>query len=76
MSAPITPPPQQPVDEIAAQIEALSSGMEKLLSGRLNKKAILVLLRETSGLGMRDIEKVLEAARSLRTHFLKKEPPR
>lgn len=56
---------------IADQIAAISEGITKLREGRLNKKAILLLISHASGIGQRDVERVLDALADLEAAYLK-----
>jgi len=56
---------------IAVDLYKLSEGVESLLNGALNRKAIVILLKETTGLGAKDINTVLDGLVGLRLHYLK-----
>ena len=56
---------------LADAIVELSKHMQAIFSGRLNKRAILVLLRASSGLPMCDIEKVLNSLATLQVQYTK-----
>ena len=60
------------VEDIAVNIEKLSKQVTKLLNGRLNRKAIVILLAYTSGLGQGVINQVLHAIEDLEGKTLKK----
>lgn len=61
-----------PTEEIAEAVIALSQGVKKLLSGRLNKKAIVVLLQDSTSMGRRSIEEVLAALEGLEDRYINK----
>lgn len=60
---------QEPIPaEIMAQaIIEIAAAMEKLNNSGLKRKAIVALIHDTSGLGKRDIEMVLNNLEALRT---------
>jgi hypothetical protein len=59
--------------ELAEQVEALSSAVEKLRGGRVNEKAIVVLLKWVTGMPMYEIKRVLDALEDLPSLVLKYE---
>lgn len=63
-----------PVEILAENIQAISEGMTKLRSGRLNERALLVLLRDATNLPMKDIRYVLNALDQLESLYLKPKP--
>lgn len=52
-------------EEMANAIRNISSGMKSMLSAGLNRRAITVLLRESSGVGAGNVCKVLDALEDL-----------
>lgn len=65
----------EPIDEIAAEIEVLSQGVRKLLSGRLTERALVTLIYDsmpTKIVGKLEIREVLNAAANLKELYLKK----
>lgn len=66
--------------ELLAQLESelrqISGAVRRLLAGPIKRRAVLVLLKDslpqTSGIGIRDIDTVIEAIESLDTQYLKK----
>lgn len=64
---------QNPIDtEVLAQsIVDLSDGVKSLLSGPLKRDAIIVLLRDYTGLPKRDISTVLYGLEGLRKEYTK-----
>lgn len=68
--------PQEPEKEIPTEVLAqsileISLGVKKLLDGRLNERALNVLLREATGVGIAEIKKVLDALEHLDQRYLK-----
>ena len=64
---------RETVEIIAQNIETLASGVRKILDGRLNKRAIVLLLASASGGMNREVvARVLEAIADLDKTFLKK----
>lgn len=57
---------------LASEIKAVADAAKKLLNSKLEKRAILVLLKDMSGYPMAQIEKILDCASRLDT-FIKKE---
>lgn len=51
---------------LAEAITRIGDGFRELQASGLNRKAIVVLLRDATGLGKRDIETVLDALARLR----------
>lgn len=56
---------------LASAILEIEQAAKKLLGGRLTKHALLVLLKDSSGVPMRTIDKVLEHTASL-SRYVKK----
>lgn len=48
-----------PEENLADAIRKISSGMEKLTRSGLTRKAVVVLLKDATGVGKKEIEKVL-----------------
>lgn len=73
-----------PTEVIAESIVTIAEGMKKLRSGRLNDRALLLLIQHaapnlptngygnTAKVGMREIKAVIEGLESLEATFLKK----
>lgn len=69
-----------PTEVIADSIVAISEGIKKLRSGRLNDKALLLLIQHASPqllapyrkVGITEIKAVIEGMESLESTFLKK----
>lgn len=61
----------EPAEVIAGSIREISEGIRKLRAGRLNDKALLLLLSHASGIGQRQVERVLDALKTLDSTYLK-----
>lgn len=61
----------EPVEILAKSIMDLSDGYNKVMSGHLKRHALVVLLKDATGLSQRDIVKVLDAISSLKTMYTK-----
>lgn len=61
----------EPDELIAASIIKISEGMQAINKGPLNRRAILVLLKDATGLTFAEITKVLDAQADLRRLYLK-----
>lgn len=62
----------EPLEVIAKSIIEVADACAKMNSSKLNRRAILLLLKDLTGLPMADIGKVLDAAPKLKDHYLKK----
>ena len=51
--------------QIAESIRRIQDGTQKLLKAGLNRRALLVLLKDSSGISMADIAKVLDSLGTL-----------
>lgn len=56
---------------IAESIVAIAEGAKKLTNSGLNQRAILVLLKDATGVPMTDIKKVLHGLESLEEKYCK-----
>lgn len=61
-------------EQIAAHIQALAYHSNILLNGRLKKDAVIILLHDMTGIGKRDIARVLDALPQLSARYLKSQP--
>lgn len=61
------------VEELGDAIDRIDNTMRTLSSGRLNRKALIVLISYQSKLGQGEVEKVISALESLRSAFLNPE---
>jgi hypothetical protein len=61
----------EPLELIAASIITIADGIRKINSSRLKKRAVLLLLRDVTGIGMNEIEKIIDCADKLEAHFVK-----
>lgn len=59
------------VEVIAASILAIAEGMKAVRKTRLTRKAIICLIHDTSRIGKRDIEIVLNSLERLEVDWLK-----
>ncbi len=59
------------ITEIATNIANLSNQVESLLNGRLNKKAIIILLANSTKMPQYQVENMLEALANLGKTYLK-----
>lgn len=62
---------RETVETIACEIAKLSRQVSALLSGRLNRKAVILLLVASSGMNQRDVGMVLDAIEGLEGKYLK-----
>lgn len=58
-------------EAFAQNIQAISDGMQALLSSRLRKRAIVLLLNDSCGVSMANIVKVLDALPELSKTYLR-----
>lgn len=67
---------QQPVptEVLAESIVAIAAGMKKIRAGRLGERALVVLLKDSTGVAQYEIKKVLDGLESLEATYLKKKP--
>lgn len=61
---------KSPVEQIADNLVNLTSAVEALLKGPLNRKALLTLLAASSKLNRSTIDQVLTSIQNLRKDFL------
>lgn len=61
------------LEEVAKEIESLSAAIKKLNSGRLKRRAITVLIRDSISppMSLNDINAVLDASADLASKYLK-----
>lgn len=69
-------PPSEPIaaEILAASIVDIAAGMKKLDAGRLKRRALVILIAESSGVRRGDVEAVLNSMESLETSWLKPAP--
>jgi hypothetical protein len=63
--------PPIPTEVLAAHIKHISDGVGKIRSGRLNEKALLLLVSHASGVAQRDVRAVLDSLADLERTYLK-----
>jgi hypothetical protein len=61
------PPIEKPI--LAEAIVEISDGVTELLKSGVNHRAVVVLLRDQTGIAKRDIEHVLRALKSLKQDY-------
>ena len=64
-----------PTEILAQSIVEISQGVRKLRAGRLNDKALRILLSHTSGLSQKTVAQVLNALEDLEAHYIRKVKP-
>ncbi len=64
--------PEVPAEILAQSIETVANGMRKILSTRLSKRALMILIRDACNLSLTEIGNVLDAIENLDKRFLKK----
>jgi len=64
----------EPYELIADSIIKISEAFEKINSGRLKRRVILLLIKDMTGIGLSEIEKVFIAAEGLKNTFIKSMP--
>lgn len=60
-----------PVEVLAADIEKIAKAAEALFASRLKPRTVFMLVSKMSGVGMKDVEYVLNSARQLAKEYLK-----
>ena len=66
------PDDEIPVEVLATEIVKLAKGMQALEKSRLSSRAILVLLKDATGLSFEQIRRVLAGLRDLEKTYVKK----
>lgn len=61
-----------PVEILAESIKEIAAGVKKLRSGKLNDRAIILLISDNCNVGRPAIRKVLESMETLAATYLKK----
>jgi len=62
---------KESIGVIAASITDLATAVRELSASKLKRRAVLVLLRDMTNIGMSDIETVLNAAARIDQEYLK-----
>lgn len=79
-SLPVTikqnPEKEIPVEILAADIQKIATAADALFASRLQPRTVYMLISKASGIGMRDVEYVLNAARRLAVEYLKPAQPK
>jgi hypothetical protein len=66
-----TPDAEVPIEILASDIQKIATAAQALFASRLQDRTIYMLISKASGIGMRDVEFVLNAARRLAIEYLK-----
>lgn len=61
-------------DELADAIDRIDAGIGALRATRLTQRAIVLLIKDRTGLPLREIEFVINALGQLKSAYLKPEP--
>lgn len=61
----------EPMEIIADAIIEVARGFQKIKTGKLTERAVIVLIKDITGQPVREIEKVLNAAQLLERQFIK-----
>ena len=73
MPAPMVKQPVEgeeiPTEILASSIVAIAAGMKKIREGKLNNRALVLLIHDASGVGKPDIRNVLDTLESLETLY-------
>lgn len=64
------PGAEVPTEIIASSIKNISDGVRKIQGGRLNRKALLILLSHASGCSQKDCDAVVNAMGRLENIYL------
>lgn len=73
MATSTTPPAvtAEPVRDIGEEVAKIADAMARINSGKLARRAIILLVSDASGVGKRDVEYVLNGLSNLRRFYLK-----
>ena len=66
----IQPEKEIPTEVLAASIKEIADGMRKIRAGKLNERALLVLLHDATGIRIPAIREVLEGLENLDKRYL------
>ena len=69
------PEKEVPTEVLAQSIVEISQGVRKLRAGRLNDKALRVLLSHATGHSQTTVGQVLNALEDLEAHYIRKVKP-
>lgn len=64
--------PVETAEIIAQQLQDVSRGIKKLREGRLNERALVALLHDSTRMAKSDIERILDGLENLEKTYLKK----
>lgn len=62
------------IDDIADAVGAISDAVKRLRAGKLNEKALVLLISHASGQSQSAVRAVLEGMEGMRAYYLKKVP--
>ena len=62
----------QSFEDIALEVEKISDAFTAIKNSRLTRRAITVLLHDTTGLPKRDIQTLLDLGPDLKSYYVKK----
>lgn len=60
-----------PTEVIAQSIKEISEGVKKIRAGKLNEKALIILVHKASGVATDTVRRVINGMESLEREFLK-----
>lgn len=64
----------EPVELIASSIITIAEAFEKIQNSPLNRRGLVVLIKDETGLSNRDINAVLDSLTELKTLYIKQPP--
>jgi len=64
----------EPVEIIASSIISIADAFEKIQSSPLNRRGLVVLIKDETGLSNRDINAVLDSLAGLKAAYIKQPP--
>jgi len=65
------PEKPEPVEVLAESIKTISDGMKKIRAGRLNDRALTVLLKDATGVPLYEIKRILDGIEGLEALYLR-----
>jgi hypothetical protein len=69
---PTSKPEPLATDKIADEVAAISEAVKRLRAGKLNDKALLLLISHASGQSQSTVRAVLDGMEGMRAYYLKK----
>jgi len=64
----------EPLELIAKSIIEIADAFDKINQSNLKRRAILILIKDITGLGMREIEQILDVGPKLKSYYIKSIP--